>query len=390
MGQELQLPDAFKGKGMAQAFQGHLSIQDDNLSDGIGQSYGVIGYKGKVWTMRHRGERKTIVRPDDGTPSAYLDVIILGQAPTKSKSFYPVYKDDSADRPTCSSMDSLVPDHDVVEKQSDSCALCPRNVWKTDPKSGRKGRECQDYKRLAVLVLPTLTKAAFGQPLMEPMFLRVPPDSLNSLAIMGDNMTAQGFHYASYVTRITFDDQKAHPSMLFRPLQPLGENEVPVVLEMRDNPTVGRITGGEVALPGLKAVAQALAPAGTVTGLTANVIPLASAPTPPALATATQPQPPAQQQAQTPAASSSAPAPGPADTGLLPAGAVPPATPTQTTSAQANGQTPGQVDTGFGGASGASVTQLQPQPGLQTVADVGEAEASDDELDLRIAGLIKG
>jgi hypothetical protein len=139
-----------------------------------------------------------------------------------------------------------VPDSDVTEKQSDTCALCPRNVWKTDADTGRKGRECTDYKRLAVLVAPNQSAAAMGSPLVEPMFLRVPPDSLNSLAIMGDTMTKQGFHYSTYWTRISFDPVKAHPCMVFRPLQPVKDEEAPVILELRDSPVVGRITGGDV------------------------------------------------------------------------------------------------------------------------------------------------
>ena len=349
MGQELQLPDSFKNRQMAPAFQTKLNAQEDNLAEGIGQSYGVIAYKGKVWSLRYRGERKTVIRPDDGTPSAYLDVIILGQAHGKSKSFYKKYDaaTSDGDRPICSSIDGVIPDMDVTTKQSESCALCPRNVWKTDPATGRKGRECTDYKRLAVLVLPTQTQVLFGQPLLEPVFLRVPPDSLNSLAIMGETMAAQGYHYSSYITRITFDPQKAHPCMQFRPLQGLTDQEAPVILELRDSPIVGRITGGDIAQLGMKAVTQAIITPSEVEG-SANV-PLIQVPGPALGQTLGQaPTPPVVQQT------------------------VP-------------------LATGLGlGAAAAPVNPPQqgPQPGLQTAADVGVTEASDDELDARIASLV--
>jgi hypothetical protein len=373
---------------MAGAFQQQLNAQEDNLAEGIGQSYGVVGYKGKVWSLRYHGERHTILRPDDGTPSAHLDVIILGQTKNKSKSYYDDWKDGSQERPICSSMDGIVPDSDVVRRQCESCAVCPRNVWKTDPQTGRKGRECTDYKRLAVLILPVQTQKLFGKPLVEPVFLRVPPDSLNSLAVMGETMAQQGFHYSSYIARITFDPQKAHPSMVFRPVQPLSEQEVPVILDLRADPIVGRITGGDLAGLGLQAVSQALSSPGTVaTGLAAP----ATATTQQAAPATPPPQPAAQTNGQTPSSGANVTALN-VDTGLVPAGAAQPATNGQTTSATPTAPTP--VQTGIlsgltsGGANGASDGPSQPHAASLTVADVGQAEASDDELDARIESML--
>lgn len=359
MGQELAIPQAFQGKGMSQAFtQGGLNAQDDTLAEGIGQSYGVIGYKGKVWSGRYRGEKKSFIRPDDGTPASYLDVIVLGQAKSKSKSYYKAFDVNSSEgeRPLCASIDGILPDADATVKQCDTCALCPRNAWKLQP-NGRKGRECTDYKRLAVLVLPSQTKPVFGQPIMEPMFLRVPPDSLNSLAIMGETMSNQGFHYSSYITRITFDQQKAHPCMVFRPLQPLTDAEAPVILELTKDPLVGRITlgdsAGSIREAGTTAVAQALPPQQT---------PLPPKPTQAgafgeALAPSAKSVPTSVARAVTP----SAPAPGPEKSALS-----------------------GLVFDTSGGVSTAAVT---PEPSANLM-DTGPAEASDDELDAKIAALI--
>lgn len=369
MGQELVVPDSFKSMLPAQAFAG-LNAQDDTLAAGIGQSYGVIGYKGKVWSLRHRGERHNIIRPDDGTPSSYLDVIILGQARMKSKSFYKKFDPGTSDgdRPICASIDGVVPDADVTQKQCDSCALCPRNVWKTDPQTGRKGRECTDYKRLAVLVLPTQTKPILGEPLLEPVFLRVPPASLNSLAIMGETMANQGMHFSTYITRISFDPSAAHPQMVFRPLQPLTDKEAPVILELRASSIVGRITGGDVALGTMKAVEQAVEPStatmATVAGLTA------SAPAQPT--TIAQPFTGAGGVVQT----------SPSETNT----SAPPATPStpQPTPSTSSSTPSTVVDTGFGGVTDAITVSA---PAL-TVADAGEPEESDAALDARIASLI--
>ena len=74
MGTEMEV---FKNSKPAQAFTGEPV---ESLAEGIGSSYGVISYKGKVWSLRYRGERYTFTRPDDGTPVGHIDVIILAKA----------------------------------------------------------------------------------------------------------------------------------------------------------------------------------------------------------------------------------------------------------------------------------------------------------------------
>lgn len=240
---ENQLPDA--------AFAA-LNPQEESLADGIGSSYGIVGYRGKVWSLRLRGETFTFTRPDDGSPAAFLDVIVLRSASYKSKSYYPAGsfdQDSSGTRPTCSALDGVTPDADVATPQAQACAICPRNEWKLNAE-GHKGRDCSDYKRLAVLILPSQTAALLGHALMEPVFLRVPAASLNDLAILGEAMKQKGFHYSTYITRIGFNAEKSHPQMTFRALQKLTATEAPLVMPMREDPQALRITGeNEVGKP---------------------------------------------------------------------------------------------------------------------------------------------
>src|SRR5258708_5364247 len=251
MSNDLMNVSAFKGITPAAAFAG-LDPHAESLADGIGSSYGIVGYKGKVWSLRLRGESHMFVRSDDGSPLAFLDVIVLRSPPYKSKSYYPAgtFQDGQiGTRPTCAALDGLTPDIDIAAPQSTACAICPRNVFKINPE-GRKTRECSDYKRLSVLILPILTKALLGAPLMEPVFLRVPAASLNDLAMLGEGMSAQGFHYSSYITRIGFNPEKPHPQMTFRALQALTDKEAPTVLAMREDQNAIRITGeNEVGKP---------------------------------------------------------------------------------------------------------------------------------------------
>ena len=64
---------------------------------------------------------------------------------------------------------------------------------------------------------------------------------------MGDTMGNKGFHYSSYVTRISFDPNEAHPKMVFRPIQGLTATEAPAILAMREDLQVGRIVNGGYA-----------------------------------------------------------------------------------------------------------------------------------------------
>lgn len=351
MSTDLMNISSFKGIAPADAFKA-LDPHAESLADGIGSSYGIIGYKGKVWSLRLRGETYTFVRPDDGSPAAFLDVIILRQLPNKSKSYYPAntYSDGAiGQRPVCAALDGVAPDADIATPQSAACATCPKNVFKINT-DGRKTRECSDYKRLAVLVLPSLTKALLGAPLMEPVFLRVPAASLNDLALLGEGMSAQGFHYSTYVTRIGFNPEKPHPQMTFRALQALTDREGPVVLPLRDDTTSKRITGeNEIGHPRTAAPQQVQQQV---------VAPATAAPV-------------------TPNPAHTAPSSGQVDTGLGVAGSA---------SDQTKAADTGLVDTGLLNGGG---TPTVTAPASNTAADVGSTEDADDDLDSRVQALLQ-
>lgn len=363
---------AFQG-GPSQAF-GNLDPLDDNLSDGIGSSYGVIGYKGKVWSLRYRGEKHTFVRPDDGTPASYIDIVVLQQAKVKSKSFYEAYDPNGTSegaRPICASIDGVVPDADVQQKQADACALCPRNEWKIQP-NGKKGRECQDYKRLAVLLMPIQTKAILGEPLMEPVFLRVPPASLNNLALVGEQMAGQGYHYSTYIMRISFDPTEAHPKMVFRALQKLTDQEAPVVVGMRNDPNATRIIGADQTRKALPASSQpALAAPGT---------------NPTGLATSDQSKKSVQTASEVPISGSTAqPTALPAMQSIQKEDGH---QKQSTSGLTVSGAFGGVIDVQTATSDGEIQPQLSQSSPLQTVADTGEPDEADADLDAKIAKLM--
>jgi hypothetical protein len=346
--------------------------------------------------LRVRGENHILLRPDDGTPIGYIDVIFLRQAKVKAKSYYPDGFEEGGSagkRPLCASIDGVTPDPDVQQAQSPLCGTCNHNEWHTDEK-GHKSRECSDYKRLAVLILPNQTVRLFGQPLMEPAFLRVPPASLNALAVFGDNMAQQGWPFSSFITRVSFDTTKAHPEFTFKALQALTDAEAATVLGLREEVTSRRITGEDEIVRREHARAALGGPTqsganqiGQQARVAANLPIAATVPAtvgPSSVGTAV-PSPPAAATVAAPATVVEA-LPNPGLFGGVPSPApVTTKPPTQTVDLPAQG----------GGAFGLTPTQPEPgpapQPGAaigQTADDVGGA-AEDADLDARIAAMLQ-
>lgn len=236
---------------------------DMDLGAGVTSSYPVIGYRGKVWSLRYNGESTMFLRPDDGTPAAFIDVVILRAAETKSKSYYESWQDgdNSGKRPVCASIDSVRPDKDVQEKQAEVCALCPRNQWYTNAE-GRKKQDCADYKRLAVALVEVIPGTGIGEnnppqwrplvfngePLLEAAFLRVPGGSLRDLKSFGEEKGAQGFSPISFITRLSFVPEESYPKFVWTGKAPIRDPKLAdFVLKMRDDPVTKRITGEELA-----------------------------------------------------------------------------------------------------------------------------------------------
>ncbi len=393
MSQAVASPDFFKNSKPDAAFA--TLDPTESLAEGIGSSYGVIGYKGKVLSLRLRGEVHIFTRPDDGTPIGYLDVVILRSAAVKAKSYYRDGFDENASagkRPVCASIDGITPDADVLEKQADACALCPRNEWRTDA-NGRKGRDCSDYKRLSVLILPHQTQRLMGAPLLEPVFLRIPPASLNDLAVFGETMSGQGWPFSSFVTRISFDPALSHPKFVFRAIQPLTGAEAKVILDMREDTQSKRITGEDQIATRVamiekgKAAVSAMGPAQSI-GIAPAQQPVQAQPALPAQQPAAAPKP-------TPPANAPA---APVSTGLVealanPSAAAAPPPPTQTV-VPPQPQTIDATPAGgaFGNAFSPPPADPAPQsnPGStvgQSADDIGEV-IDDPSLDDKIAALM--
>lgn len=203
----------------------------------VGGGFDVISVKGKVFTVKSNGESKPIMK--DGQPAPFIDVVLVKVWPIgkdHSKVYYAEqYVEGSDAKPDCYSNDSVTPGINAATPQSTNCATCKHNQWGSRiTADGKKAKNCQDSKRLAV--------AAPGR-LDTPMLIRVPAMSLNALATYGQTIANRRAKYYGVLTRIGFDYTKAYPALTFTPIGFLDENSVAEIEVLRESSQVSDICG---------------------------------------------------------------------------------------------------------------------------------------------------
>ncbi len=223
-------------------FSGQAAVND--LGAGIQAGYGLIGYKGKVWSIRHKGQEIPLMRDDGDGPRNSIEVVILKASPAVSKIWYEVgYVEGSSAPPDCFSTNGVTPDPSSPKLQNSTCAACPRNAWgsRITP-AGKKGKDCQDSKRLAVAPLADIRNEMFGGP----MLLRVPAASLQEMSAFGSTMQGLGYPYFAVGTRISFDANESYPKFKFNAIRPLSDGEAEAVIELQRGDMVSRVLADNV------------------------------------------------------------------------------------------------------------------------------------------------
>jgi hypothetical protein len=218
---------------------------DTDMSEGVASGFTWIGYKLQKWSLNHEGVNRLFLL-ENGSVNPNLDVIIVGKNKNVSKQYFEgVYLEGTNNPPVCFSINGDRPEPSSPKKQHATCAGCPKDAWG----SGQgKGKACQDHRKLAVLLLPYMTKGILEKPLREPIYLKINPNSLKILKAYNDSLVHRNVHPAQVITRITWNPKKPW-EMKFDILQPLTDAEADVVLPLVDNnPTVQNIIGGKVEI----------------------------------------------------------------------------------------------------------------------------------------------
>jgi hypothetical protein len=203
-----------------------FSAEDDDLSHGAGGGFAVFSIRGSKWRIKHGGEEEPVVNAD-GEPVPSIEVALVKANPNLSKIYYAkAYEQGDASAPDCFSTDGVAPDAASTNRQSDTCAACPQNVWgsKISP-AGKKTKACSDSRRVAVVPLGDLANERYNGP----MLLRVPAASIADLSAYGKGMKAKGFPYQTIATRIGFDVNASYPKLTFKPIRALTDDEIDIV-----------------------------------------------------------------------------------------------------------------------------------------------------------------
>lgn len=235
MSNAIVVPDTFKGP-VASVFAPALNEGGD-LSGGVHGGYGLVKYRGKVWSVQYQGGINVLMREDGDGPRGSIDVVIVKANAILSKTWYEGGWDENNNNPPdCASANGIVPDQGVPKKQSDVCLTCPRNAWGSAPNGG-KGKACGDHRRMAAVPLGDLKNELYGGPLL----LRCPAASLQDLAAFEARYKSLGYPYFTMAIKIGFDAQESFPKFTFAAIRPLTEPEGAIVMEHRNSAETARV-----------------------------------------------------------------------------------------------------------------------------------------------------
>lgn len=371
--------------GMPSIFQSMAGLPDMNAAAqaGMSASFGVIGFKGKNWRIKHRGE-EILVKDDRGNPAPTLDVIIVGISPNISKQWYEKkYTEGDDASPDCFSIDGVTPDASSPKKQCASCAVCPANQWGSRiTEAGKKAKACQDSRRLAVVPSGDVRNESFGGP----MLLRLPPTSLQNLAGFSRELTRFGAQPFMVQTILGFDHNMAYPMITFKASGWVTDEDTAMALkDVLEDPLIEQMLAEEATVDAGQPETSALAAGGPAAGLAAGggatgvsaspVVAPVGAASAPAPAPAQQPLAQAQPVAQ-PAAS------------VTPAPAAPTAQAVGRASPFSSGAKPAAPAPAVTGQ--AASTPVVVAPVAEPVAEVVQVQQAPPDLEAAIDDLLNG
>lgn len=177
-----------------------------------------------------------------------IAAVILAGKPTLDRAYFATAYTGGTEpvSPDCSSEDGIRPKADSPNKQCESCAGCPQNMWasaKNQDGTPAKGKACAEKKRLAIFADNNIFR------------FNVPPASLGDFAAYARQLAGHGLPLSMVITTISFDP--ATPTKLVFAFQGLvPEAAANKVLAMVDSDEVKAIMQNFTAPAALPAPAQ--------------------------------------------------------------------------------------------------------------------------------------
>lgn len=193
----------------------------------------ILSLKGSRFHLIVNGKEEGVIETNS------TNVIILGGMPDNRMSARIYYKDvydpTTKTPPLCYSTDGISPAQDAVAKQATKCALCPQNVKGSKLGSnGDKYKACAYFKRLAVALETDEEKRVFQWNVnSSSMFgLSKPGENKFNMTQYMQSIENRNVEAWQFVTKLSFDTSSSTPRILFSPVRPLDQDELPAFFDL--------------------------------------------------------------------------------------------------------------------------------------------------------------
>ena len=208
-------------------------FQDDTTNSLAGGELGQrrISIKGGVF-REMVGSKEYRVSEDRA-----LNVVIIKAAPNPYRVYFEgTYVEGQNASPHCWSSDNATPAAEVPQEQRQAvkCMDCPQNV----KGSGQgESRACRYQHRVAVMLDGEIEKREVYQVIL-PAQSVFGDGEKNKMPLQAyaRYLKAHNTPIAGIITEMRFDTASPTPKLIFKPVRPLAEDEIGVVMEMRSSP----------------------------------------------------------------------------------------------------------------------------------------------------------
>jgi hypothetical protein len=191
---------------------------DATTKDIAGSSGGkTISIKGGVWRMIVGGEE--VAKNEERA----MNLVIIASGKGVTRTFYSEKYEEGRDiKPSCWSAEGIVPNEEVTNPQSKSCATCPQNI---EGSGDGKARACRFSKRLAVALENDISGNIYRLSVPAKSYFGKADGDKMPLQAFGKFLSGHGIPITGIVTEARFDTAEAVPVLKFRAVRPLTQEE---------------------------------------------------------------------------------------------------------------------------------------------------------------------
>jgi len=191
---------------------------DATTKDIAGSSGGKqISIKGGVWRMVVGGEE--VAKNEERA----MNIVVISAGKGVARTFYADKYEEGKDiKPACWSAEGVVPNEEVPNPQSKTCATCPQNI---EGSGDGKSRACRYSKRLAVALENDISGNIYRLSVPAKSYFGKADGDKMPLQAYGKFLSGHGIPITGVVTEARFDTAEAVPVLKFRAVRPLERSE---------------------------------------------------------------------------------------------------------------------------------------------------------------------